>query len=183
MRSETGHLKDCSLLSQFYFNALQMTRSHLFLMWCLVALGAGLVFDANAEVIAVIVPQNHNIRQIGSSELALIFWRKKLYWADGKRIQALNYSSQNPLRQQFSLAILKSEPESQADYWNGLYFHGVSPPYVVSSQEAMLRFVADTPNAIGYIDACKLDARVKAIAWIGDNQTVLNIAPELNCPD
>lgn len=158
-------------------------RKRLFLIYCLTVLWLSMVAEVNAEVVAVIVPQGHTVRQISSSELALIFWRKKLYWADGKRVQALNYSSSSPLRQQFSLTILKSEPETQSDYWNGLYFHGVSPPYVVSSQEAMLRFVADTPGAIGYIDACKLDGRVKAIAWITENQNVLNAAPELNCPD
>jgi len=133
---------------------------------------------ATAEVLAVIASHNHNIRQIDSSELSLIFWRKKLYWPDGKHIQAVNYSANNPLRLQFSLSVLRSAPETQTDYWNGLYFHGISPPHVVDSQEAMLRFVADTAGAIGYIDACKLDNRVKALAWISVDGLVLNNAPE-----
>lgn len=143
----------------------------------------GLMHETNAEVLAVIVPQNHSVHQLDANELSLMFWRKKLYWADGKRIQTLNYSATNPLRLQFSLSILKSTPETQTDYWNGLYFHGISPPYVLSSQEAMLRFVADTPGAIGYIDACKLDDRVKPLAWINADRNVLNSAPELNCPE
>lgn len=137
---------------------------------------------AAAEVLAVIVSHNHNIRQIDSSELSLIFWRKKLYWADGKHIQALNYSANNPLRLQFSLSILKSAPEAQTNYWNSLYFHGISPPHVVDSQEATLRFVADTAGAIGYIDACKLDNRVKALAWINLDGNLLTNPPELDCP-
>jgi ABC-type phosphate transport system substrate-binding protein len=136
---------------------------------------------ASAEVLAVIVPRNQTIRQIDSSELSLIFWRKKLYWNGGKRIQTLNYSASSPLRLQFSLSILKSTPETQADYWNGMYFHGISPPHVVESQEAMLRSVADTADAIGYIDACKLDSRVKALAWINTDGSVSNSQPELNC--
>jgi hypothetical protein len=138
---------------------------------------------ANAEVLAVIVPHNHSVHQLDANELSLMFWRKKLYWADGKRIQTLNYSANNPLRLQFSQSVLKSTPDSQTDYWNGLYFHGISPPHVVSSQEAMLRFVADTPGAIGYIDACKLDDRVKPLAWINADRNVLTSEPELNCPE
>ena len=141
------------------------------------------MLKANAEVLAVIVPRNQSIHQLDVNELSLMFWRKKLYWADGKRIQTLNYSATNPLRLQFSLSVLKSTPETQADYWNGLYFHGISPPHVVSSQEAMLRFVADTSGAVGYIDACKLDERVKPLAWINADHAVLTSAPELNCPD
>jgi len=147
------------------------------------ALLCGFLQEASAEVLVVIVPRNHNIHQIDANELSLMFWRKKLYWADGKRVQTLNYSATNPLRLQFSLSILKSAPETQTDYWNGLYFHGISPPHVVSSQEAMLRFVADTPGAIGYIDACKLDNRVKPLVWINADHNVFYTAPELNCSD
>lgn len=136
---------------------------------------------ANADVLAVIVAPNHNLQKIDSNELALIFWRKKLYWAGGKHIQAINYTANNPLRLQFSQSILGSTPNAQTDYWNNLYFHGVSPPHVVTSQEAMLRFVAETSGAIGYIDACKLDGRVKVVAWI-DQDGTLSPAPEFNCP-
>jgi len=153
------------------------------LMMSVSVLLSGFMPEANAEVLAVIVPHNHSIHQVDANELSLMFWRKKLYWADGKRIQTLNYSATNPLRLQFSLSILKSTPETQTDYWNGLYFHGISPPHVVSSQEAMLRFVADTPGAIGYVDACKLDDRVKPLAWINADNKVLTTAPELSCPE
>ncbi|MDP1658275.1 MAG: hypothetical protein Q8L73_02855 [Methylotenera sp.] len=158
-------------------------RKLLLLSLSVTFLLSSFIYEANAEVLVVIVPHSHSIHQTDSNELSLIFWRKKLYWADGKRIQTLNYAANNPLRLQFSLSILKSAPETQTDYWNGLYFHGISPPHVVSSQEAMLRSVADTPGAIGYIDACKLDDRVKPLAWISAERKVLTTAPELNCPD
>jgi hypothetical protein len=146
-------------------------------------LSVSLISKANAEVIALIVPKNHSYQQAEISDFSLIFWRKKLYWADGKRIQTLNYPANNSLRLQFSLSILKSTPENQTNYWNGLYFHGISPPHVVSSQEAMLRFVADTPGAIGYVDACKVDDRVKPLAWINAEGNVLTTTPELYCPE
>lgn len=156
-------------------------RKLLLTLFATTALVIGFVTQASAEVIAVIAPQTHSMRQIEANELALVFWRKKLYWADGKRVQALNYSASNPLRLQFSRSILKSAPETQTNYWNALYFHGVSPPHVVDSQEAMLRFVADTAGAIGYIDACKLDNRVKSLAWINADGTFLTHEPELDC--
>ncbi|MDI1308373.1 MAG: hypothetical protein PSV17_02920 [Methylotenera sp.] len=159
-----------------------MHKFKLLMLSISVLLGS-LIQQARAEVLVVIVPRNHNIQQVNANELSLIFWRKKLYWADGKRIQTLNYSATNPLRLQFSLSILRSAPETQTNYWNGLYFHGISPPHVVSSQEAMLRFVAATPGAIGYIGACKLDDRVKPLVWINADHNVLSTAPELNCSE
>jgi len=85
------------------------------------------------------------------------------------------------LRQQFSKVILGSAPNSQRQYWNGQYFNGILPPYVVNSEEAVIRYVANTKGAIGYIDACHLDKRVKAVAWI-INQSLQTQAPTgLHC--
>ena len=135
----------------------------------------------DAEVLAVIVPRGQATRPLDAVELSLIFWRKKLYWADGKRMQPVNLPTDHSLRRQFSQRILGSPPEAQTEYWNGLYYHGTSPPHVVGSQEAMLRFIAETPGAIGYVAACKVDSRVKAIVWIGNDGTLLTTAPQLDC--
>jgi len=137
---------------------------------------------ADASVIAVIVPRTEVPKSLSSVELSLIFLKKKLYWADGKRMQPVNLSAGNPIRQQFSQRVMGNMPETQADYWNNAYFHGISPPRVVNSQEAMLRFVAETSGSIGYVDACKLDSRVRAVAWIDASGTVLASTPSaLNC--
>ena len=140
-----------------------------FLALISLALIAGIALPARAaegDTLAAIVQRGQSVHQLGAAELSLIFLRKKLYWADGKRMQPANLPTDNALRQRFSLRILGGLPESQTDYWNNMYFNGVSPPFVLASQEAMLRFVAETPGAIGYVDACKADARVKVVAWI-----------------
>lgn len=136
---------------------------------------------ASPDVLAVIVPPAYAGRALESPELSLIFWRKKLYWKDGKRIQPVNLSSDNPLRRQFSREVLGSLPETQNEYWNILYYHGTSPPHVVHSQEAMLRFVAETPGAIGYVDACQADSRVKVIAWLDENGLTVTKPDNLSC--
>lgn len=133
------------------------------------------------EPIAVIVPRSMVISGITPVELSLIFWRKKLYWADGKRMHPLNLQTDSPLRRQFSQRILGSMPEAQTDYWNELYYQGNSPPHVVNSQEAMLRYVAESPGAIGYVHACKVDSRVKVILWIKADGGVSTTQPALDC--
>jgi len=121
------------------------------------------------SVIAVIVAKNQAVRALSVTETSLIYWRKKLYWADGKRMLPLNLPTDHPLRRAFSQSVLGSLPETQTEYWNGLYYQGTSPPHVVASQEAMLRFVEETPGAIGYVDACKVDSRVKVLLWVDDS--------------
>lgn len=76
----------------------------------------------------------------------------------------LNLSPTDPLRLAFSLSLLGERPEALQRYWTERYFHGISPPYSVRSQEAMLRFVTETPGAIGYVVSCRVDSRVKVVA-------------------
>ncbi|MDR2219028.1 MAG: substrate-binding domain-containing protein [Methylobacillus sp.] len=131
--------------------------------------------------IAVIVPRDFTGREPGAQDLALIFKRKKLAWNDGTRIQPVNLPADHAARRLFSQRILKSTPEAQAQYWNEMYFQGLYPPHVVASSEAMLRYVADTAGAIGYVSACKLDTRVKAVLWIDADGVVSATAPALEC--
>jgi len=137
--------------------------------------------ESESGVIAVIVPTDFGIRNLGSAELSLIFLRKKLYWSNGKRMRPANLPTQNILRKQFSQRLLGSLPEAQSEYWNELYFHGTSPPHVVSSQEAMLRYVAETNGAIGYIDACLVDERVKVVAWLDIEGSLVDVVPSIYC--
>lgn len=93
--------------------------------------------------------------------VALIYRRKKLFWSKGTKVNPVNLPVTNPMRGLFSKAILGASPEELEKYWNDMYFHGVSPPFVLSSEEAVLRFVAQTPGAIGYVSYCNVDSRVK----------------------
>ena len=138
---------------------------------------------ANESIIAVIVASNQSIDnlKLAPNQLSLIYWRKQLYWPKGLRIKPVNLSTEHPLRQQFSQTILGSLPKAQIDYWNGQYFNGVLPPYTVNSEEAVIRYVAQTNGAIGYVQACLVDERVKAVIWLMPNGNVLSNKPTLNC--
>ncbi len=123
-------------------------------------------------IIAVIVAkqQNPSELKLSSKNLSLIYWRKQLFWPEGLRIKPVNLTSPHPLRLQFSTSILGSKPNTQIDYWNGQYFNGILPPYTVNSEEAVIRYVNQTKGAIGYINACNVDERVKALLWIADGK-------------
>jgi len=116
-------------------------------------------FPATAEgPIAVIVSPSH-ARSLKKDDLVLIYKRKKLYWADGGKVQPVNLPASSALRREFSQAVLGASPEELEKYWNDMYFHGISPPYVLSSEEAVLRFVAETPGAVGYVPFCSAAGR------------------------
>ena len=133
---------------------------------------------ARAETtLAVVVAPQHADVGYSAAELALIYQRKRVYWPDGRRIEPVNLPLLHPLRRAFSLAILKLEPAALDDYWNEQYFHGVRPPYVVASAAAVLRFVAQTPGAIGYLDRCEVDDSVAIIGVIDNGRWHATRAP------
>lgn len=151
--------------------------------WCCVVPLTALADDT---VIAVIVSaqqattQQSASQSLNANNLPSIFWRKMLYTEQGKPWYPVNLASEHPLRQRFSQIVLHSTPRSQVGYWNGLYFQGIQPPYSVQSEEAMIRMVADTENAVGYIGACKLDSRVKPVLWLSPGGMTTE-PPVLHC--
>lgn len=126
----------------------------------------------SAPAIAIVVAANQDVDalQLTPNKIKLIFLRKQLYWPNGKRVQSVNLQAEHPLRTQFSQAVLGSMPSEQLDYWNGMYFNGIRPPHVVHSEEAMIRYLVQTQNAIGYLNACSLDTRVKTVMWVIGNE-------------
>jgi len=103
------------------------------------------------EHIAVVTRASAVKPSCSKAELARIYLRKKSWWDDGTRITPVNFPADHPLRRSFSLAVLGALPEELETYWNDQYFHGVMPPHILTSEEAVIRFVASTPGAIGYV--------------------------------
>ena len=158
-------------------------RQTLLSLACVCLLTAN-VYAEESPVIAVIVSSSADIAPVGSlaaNELRLIYWRKKEYWQGGQRMQPANLHAEHPLRLLFSKMVLNNLPKDQTDYWNELYFHGVRPPRSLHSEEAMLRYVADTKGSIGYVDACHLDKRVQSILWISKDHISAEQPEHLYC--
>lgn len=139
---------------------------------------------AEENAIAVVVADNAEISVIANitpQDLSLVYWRKKQYWQGGVRIHPVNLHAEDALRLRFSKTVLGNLPAEQTTYWNGLYFHGTTPPYSVQSEEAVIRYVSSTKAAIGYIDACKTDPRVKPLLWIINDKISITSPKGLNC--
>lgn len=153
-------------------------RRWLPLALALLASGPASPGGPDPDDFVVIVAGNAPHTHLDKETLARIFLRKKTFWDNGEPIAPVNLSAPHPLRRLFSGQILGLDPEELDHYWNAQYFHGVFPPYVVASEEAMLRFVAQSSGAIGYVSACGVGQRVKVLFTLP--HSVRNPAPP--CP-
>lgn len=160
---------------------MRKTFIKIILMPIMLMVGFALATEPE-PIIAIVIASDQKAKglKLTPKSLNLIYWRKQRYWPEGLPIKPVNLSSEHRLRKHFSKAVLGSTPQSQIDYWNGQYFNGILPPYSVDSEEAAIRYVLKTRGAIGYIDACKHDKRVKAVLWIV-NHRIQKHRPELSC--
>jgi len=121
----------------------------------------------NDAAIAVVVGRGQTeSTPLSQALVAGIFARKRQLWRDRSSILPVNLPASHPLRRNFSRWVFDKTPEEMQDYWNDQYFHGVVPPPVLASEEAILRFVAATPGAIGYVSLCVVDRRVEVLAVV-----------------
>jgi hypothetical protein len=121
------------------------------------------VTPAVADEIFIVTGLQVEVKEMTLKKLENIFLKKTLVNQQGTRWIPLNLNPEHPLRQAFSQTLFKQRPEDLEAYWNSQYFQGISPPYVLASEAAMLRFVANTAGAIGYILPCHLDSSVQVV--------------------
>ena len=120
---------------------------------------------------AVITAAGATEQPLTRESISLIFKRKQTYWGNGTRIQPVNLPPAHPLRRTFSQSMLGQLPEAMGDYWREMYFHGVLPPHVLASEEAVMLFVSATPGAIGYVSTCIPEHGVNVVLTVGELPT------------
>jgi hypothetical protein len=124
----------------------------------------GLTFAAQAEGSLVVIGSiADNPQPMDRQRLERIYRRKIHVDTRGQPVIPVNLPIEHPVRRSFSYGIFHLWPEEMDDYWNIQYFHGVTPPHVLASEEAVLRFVSMTPGAIGYVRECLVDQRVRVL--------------------
>jgi ABC-type phosphate transport system substrate-binding protein len=114
------------------------------------------------DPIAVIVHPERRA-DLSIDDVAQIYLRRKRFWSDGSPVVPVNLSSTDPLRKRFSRVVLRQDAQRLAEYWNRQYFYGVFPPATLASAEAMRRYVAADPNAIGYVPSSLVDDSVRIL--------------------
>lgn len=135
---------------------------------------------ADAQI-AVIVAQQAPRTAFDDTTLRDIYLKKIFLDQAGHPFIPVNLPPDTPLRRAFSATTFRMRDQQLQDYWNRRYFQGVSPPYVLGSEEAVIQFVTKTPGAIGYINACHLDARVHPLLLLPVPVTERN-AVAAQCP-
>ncbi len=140
----------------------------LVVLGVLVVAGTGvrcaMAAQAGESRIAVIVSsRDHGAQTVDPGTLRNIYLKKVFVDPHGHAYIPVNLPPESRLRQAFSRAAIGMSELRLQNYWNQQYFQGVSPPFVLGSEAAVVEFVAKTPGAIGYVEPCFVSADVQAV--------------------
>jgi hypothetical protein len=141
-----------------------MRRTAALVVVLLGVLAPRLVPADDPRLVVIVHPARHDA--LGVDDVARIYLARQRFWDDGRPIVALNLPAGTVLRERFSRRVLHDDSAHLAAYWNERYFHGVFPPAVLSSTDAVKRYVARDPNAVGYVEAGQVDDSVRVVVHL-----------------
>jgi len=117
---------------------------------------------AFAEVVVIVNTGNNS--EISDNDIKRMFLGKNKSFSNGESVKAINLKSGNAVRSDFEKKALGKSSSQVKAYWSKLIFSGKAKPLKeLASDAEVLSIVSSTPNAIGYIDASKVDGSVKVV--------------------
>jgi len=128
-----------------------------------VAIAAGPALAAASDDELVLVVHPDRVERLARTDIARIYLKRRRFWADGSQIVPINRDAGSEAREMFSKHVFGAGSHSQANFWNQQYFRGVLPPLTLASDEAVLRYVAREPRAVGYVRSSLVDERVRVL--------------------
>jgi ABC-type phosphate transport system substrate-binding protein len=139
---------------------LSMTRSAALLIGLALTAGAG---TAAADVVAVVSARNP-VTTLSRNQVADIFLGRTTRFPDGSAAVPIDQQESSAARDEFYFKFADKSPAQVKAYWSKIIFTGRGqPPREASGSLKARKLVADTPNAIGYIEQGMVDSSVRVL--------------------
>jgi len=108
--------------------------------------------SAGESAFLVVINPSNPVNSIDQKYLAAIYLKKATFWPDMKNILVVDRNFESPVRRQVSAAILERPVSAVRNYWPQIIFSGRDvPPPELKSDQAVVSFVWNHENAIGYV--------------------------------
>ncbi len=122
---------------------------------------------ANPTRIAVVVSRKNPVKSLKQGDLRRIFLRKKTVWSNRWAVTVYERHSRNPIREQFSKAVLGKKPSELREYWLNLKLtRGLKAPKACRSAKLVKQYLARVKGGISYIYEREIDDTVKVVKII-----------------
>lgn len=102
----------------------------------------------------VVVHESNPTTSISRDELSRIFLKKITVWRTKHTVAVVDQRESSRVREQFTRTVHHREVSSVASFWQQQIFAGRAvPPAQRTSDADVMSFVANNPDAIGYVSA------------------------------
>ncbi|MDQ7090731.1 MAG: hypothetical protein Q9M50_08810 [Methylococcales bacterium] len=153
-----GNNRDSLLLltTKFFFVLRVVCLSFIFL----------LVIPSTSYAVDVVVNNSVPAKSYSLNDVRAIFMMRTTQWANGKIIKVFVLADNHPSHQAFTKNKLALFPHQLRSFWNRLVQSGTGKaPIEVASLAQMLKAIAVTPYAIGYIDENKTHKNIRRLNY------------------
>lgn len=117
--------------------------------------------SAWADVVVIVNPANS--ASIDEEQIAKIFLGQTKTFSNGSEAIPID-QKEGQVREDFGNKFLKKNPSQLKAQWaRQIFTGGAKPPKELPSDEEILKFVANTPGAIAYMDSSKVNKSVKVL--------------------
>lgn len=121
------------------------------------------VRGAAADVVAIVSAKNP-VTTLSKHQIMDIFLGKTRSFPDGRPAVPVDQVEGSAARDDFYLELAGRSPAQMKAYWSKIIFTGRGqPPPEVANDLQVKKFIAEHPNAIGYIDASRVDGSVRVL--------------------
>ncbi len=122
-----------------------------------------MIGNAYAEIVVVVADDNP-LKSLSRAELENIYLGKMNTLPNGQSVEPIDQQENSPIRHEFYRDYIKRTSTQMKMHWSKLIFSGRGqPPRTVPSDKAMADFVAEHPNAIGYLSTDQVDNRLRVV--------------------
>ena len=118
---------------------------------------------ASADVV-VIVSAKSSVVSLSADQVAKIFLGKSTNFPNREPAYPIDQPQGSAVRDEFYNKVVHKDASQLAAYWAKIIFTGEGrPPKLVVGDKAVVKIIADNPDAIGYIDSSALNRSVRAV--------------------
>lgn len=142
---------------------MRVTQQSLWAVAVIALTVAGLSAAPNASADTVVIVHPSNTAALDDETISKIFQGQTKSFPGGAEASPVDLK-EGATREDFSGKVLKRTTAQIKAYWaRQIFTGGARPPKELDSEESVVKFVASTPGAIGYVDASKAGAGVKVL--------------------
>lgn len=144
-----------------------MRRLRILALCLLSCLGGGLPAVARADLV-VVVNVRSGVAAMSRNEVVNLFFGRSRQFFNGLEAQPVDLVDSHPDRARFYQALVGKDTAQVEAYWSRQVFTGKNrPPPRLTSAEEVVKWVVGNPGGIGFVDASKVDARVRVVYELG----------------